>query len=349
MRKTASIFFILILCLISSLQATDSENATLTAIKGVSVGHYTDEKSMRGCTVIKFPANGAVAGVDVRGAAPGTCETDLLAPENLVDRINGLLLTGGSAFGLHSAAGVMQRLEEEGCGLDVGSVKVPIVPAAAVFDLAVGDPKVRPDAKWGYIACKNASTAPVKQGNAGAGTGATVGKSFGMEKAMKGGVGSYAIRIDGGVIVAAIAVVNAMGDVVDPMTGKIIAGARGSEKGTFIDTEAMLIGNRKMSMGPGLNTTIGVVAVNAPYTKTQLTKIAQMSHDGMARAIRPVHTMYDGDTIFAVSVADPDVKVAPDMNVIGAAAVQAFSMAVVEAVKNARGVEGIPSYSEWKK
>jgi L-aminopeptidase/D-esterase-like protein len=338
--------FALAVCLIFPL-ASHAENTTLTSIKGISVGHVTDGENLKGVTVIRFPRDGAFAGVDVRGSAPGTCETDLLAPVNLVDRINALVLSGGSAYGVHSAAGVMKCLEEDGIGLDTGGILVPIVPAAIIFDLAVGKSSVRPTADWGYKACKGASGNPVEQGNVGAGTGATVGKMFGKDHAMKGGLGSYSIDLPGGVIVSALVAVNTVGDVIDPSTGKILAGTRAKEKGTFEDSTRLLRENASITIFPGRNTTIGVVATNARYSKTELTKIAQMAHDGLARAIRPAHTMYDGDTIFAVSVPDRSVRARPSVTTIGSAAADAFAEAIVQAIKHADGIEGYPSIKDW--
>jgi len=322
-------------------------NETITAIKGIRVGHVTDKESLKGLTVIRFPKEGATAGVDVRGSAPGTCETDLLAPVNLVDKVNAIVLSGGSAYGIHSAGGVMKCLEEEGLGLDTGGILVPIVPAAVIFDLSVGSSSIRPTAEWGYKACKEATDEPVKEGNFGAGTGATVGKMFGMRKAMKGGLGSYSVNLPGGVVVAALAAVNTVGDVIDPDNGKIIAGTRGRQKGEFEDSAKLLRENASVTIFPGRNTTIGVVATNAQFNKTELTKIAQMAHDGLARAIRPAHTMYDGDTIFAASVPNRSVKGRPSVTTVGSVAADAFAEAVLRAIENAEGIEGYPSSKEW--
>jgi L-aminopeptidase/D-esterase-like protein len=249
------------------------------------------------------------------------------------------LLTGGSAFGLDAAGGVMQFLEENRAGYSIGQVKVPIVPAAVIFDLLIGDSKVRPDKKMGYMACLNATDGSVKEGNVGAGTGATVGKILGMNMCMKSGVGTTSISITarGSVTVGAIVVVNALGDVVDPRTGNIIAGARDPETGNFIDTvKRMTSSGPKSKPGMG-NTTIGVIATNAQLNKSSATKVAQMAHDGLARVIRPVHTMADGDTIFALSTD----KVAADVNVVGTAAAEVMAEAVVRAVKSAKDVANI--------
>lgn len=312
---------------------------TITDVPGIKVGHATDMVAMTGCTVV-LCEDGATAGVDVRGSAPGTRETDAIRPTTIVEKVNAVLLTGGSAFGLDAAGGVMQFLEEKGYGYPARSVKVPIVPAAVIFDLSIGDSKVRPDKKMGYIACLNADIGQVQEGNVGAGTGATVGKILGMNMCMKSGLGTASIRITarGDVIVGAIVVVNALGDVVDPRAGNIIAGARDPETGKFIDTV-----KRMTSPGPKLkpgitNTTIGVVATNARLDKIGATKVAQMAHDGLARAIRPVHTTFDGDTLFALSTGD----IAADLNVIGTAAAEVIAEAIARAVKTAKDAAGIP-------
>jgi len=310
----------------------------ITDVPGIKIGHATDMAALTGCTVI-LCEEGATAGVDVRGSAPGTRETDAISPTNLVDKVHGILLTGGSAFGLDAAGGAMQFLEENGAGYSIGQVKVPIVPAAVIFDLLIGDSKVRPDKKMGYLACLNATDGPVKEGNVGAGTGATVGKILGMNMCMKSGVGTASIRITarGGVTVGAIVVVNALGDVVDPRTGNIIAGARDPVTGNFIDTVKRMTSSGPKSKPDTGNTTIGVIATNAQLNKSSATKVAQMAHDGLARAIRPVHTMADGDTIFALSTG----KAAADVNVVGTAAAEAMAEAVVRAVKTAKDAANI--------
>jgi L-aminopeptidase/D-esterase-like protein len=326
-----------------------NQNDTITAIKGISVGHYTDLGNLTGCSVIRFPPNGAIAGVDVRGSAPGTRETDLLNPTNLVERIHALVLGGGSAFGLDAASGVMKCLEEDGIGLDTGSeIKVPIVPAAVLYDLSVGNSKVRPNDAWGYIACKEAEKMPVMQGNVGAGSGATVGKIMGMDKAMKAGLGSYAITLPNGVIVAALCIVNAVGDIINPKTGKIVAGARASKKGLFLNSSEYLKEKSISSIFTGSNTTIAVVATNAKFTKTQLSKIASMAHDGIARAINPSHTMFDGDTIFAVSVPSEDETTSIGVTVAGSIAADTLVESILRGVKSAESIAEFPSSSEWK-
>ncbi len=300
-------------------------NNTLTAVPGIRVGHAQDGAALTGCTVILCEA-GAVGGVDQRGGAPGTRETDLLRPMHRVERVHGVLLTGGSAFGLDAAGGVMRYLEERGAGFDVGVARVPIVPAAVIFDLAIGRADVRPDAALAYQACLNATTDPVRDGSVGAGTGATVGKILGMQNATKSGVGSACVEIADGLFVGAIAVVNALGDVVEPHTGEIIAGAR-TEAG-FADTLTVMRNFQALAAAPSDNTVIGVVATNARLSKEEANKVAQMAHDGLARAIRPAHTMYDGDTIFALSTGD----VKADVNLIGAFAAEVFAEAIARGV-----------------
>jgi L-aminopeptidase/D-esterase-like protein len=274
---------------------------TFTDVPGVAVGHYTDAQALTGCTVVLTP-QGAVAGVDVRGSAPGTRETDCLQPGNLVQQAHAILLTGGSAFGLDAASGVMRWLEERQHGFEVANLHVPIVPSAVIFDLAVGNPRIRPNADNGYQACQAASHQPLQHGNVGAGTGASVGKVFGVSACMRGGIGSAALRVHG-VTVGALVVCNALGDVVDPQHGKVIAGARErADSLQLIDThQAHLSGRSGQKLSAGQNTTIGVIATDAKLNALQVTRLAQIGHDGLARTIRPVHTPYDGDTLFALS------------------------------------------------
>ena len=299
-----------------------SMNQTITAIDGIKVGHATNATARTGCTVILCPA-GATAGVDVRGAAPGTRETEALRPGRLVQKAHAVLLTGGSAFGLDAASGVVQYLEEQNIGFPAGPVRVPIVPAAVIFDLAVGDAKVRPDREMGYQACLNATDEPVAMGAVGAGTGATVGKAPGVTPS-QGGVGSACKYLDSGLIVAAITVVNALGNVVHPETGEILAG--GKENGGFVDiTERLLDAN----LVPGTNTTIGVVATNAALSPAETARIAEMAHDGMARAIRPSHTMFDGDTLFTLATG---AHTGSSVNTIGILAAEVVAAAIVNAV-----------------
>jgi L-aminopeptidase/D-esterase-like protein len=301
-------------------------NNTITAVPGIRVGHAQNEEALTGCTVI-LCEDGAVGGVDQRGGAPGTRETDLLRPLHRVEKVHGVLLTGGSAFGLDATGGVMRYLEERGIGFDVGVARVPIVPAAVIFDLAIGRADVRPDAAMAYQACLNATTDPVVEGSVGAGTGATVGKILGMPNATKAGVGSACVEIANGLFVGAIAVVNALGDVIDPRTGAIIAGAR-SEDG-FADTLQVMRQFQAMTSASSSNTVIGVVATNAQLSKEEANKVAQMAQDGLARAVRPAHTMYDGDTIFVLSTGE----IKADVNLIGAFAAEVFAEAIVRSVR----------------
>jgi L-aminopeptidase/D-esterase-like protein len=313
----------------------------VTDVRGIRVGHFTDPRRPTGCTVI-LAEDGAVAGVDVRGAAPGTRETDLLEPGNLVERVHAVLLSGGSAFGLDAAGGVVRWLEERGVGLQVGPARVPIVPAAILFDLLVGDHRVRPDAEAGYAACVAAAAEPPAEGSVGAGAGATVGKLFGIGRAMKGGIGTASVRV-GGVTVGAIVAVNAVGDVIDPRSGAVIAGAR-TEDGTrpLRTSESMLRGDWPAASAPvtqpGGATTIGLVATDAVLDKAQARRLAQVAHDGFARAIDPVHTPYDGDTIFALATGASGLRA--DLAVLGVAAALVTAAAVVRGVSLARGISG---------
>jgi L-aminopeptidase/D-esterase-like protein len=327
-----------------------SANVTLTAVPGLKVGHFTLSQRPTGCTVVLAEA-GAIAGVDVRGAAPGTRETDLLNPVNTVERVHGIVLAGGSAFGLDAASGVVRFLDEKGVGFKVTShgvpVTVPIVPAAVLIDLGVGgSPKIRPDAECGYQAAVAATDHPVTEGSVGAGAGATVGKSAGFQRAMKGGVGSAAVIMPDGLIVAALAAVNALGDVIDPATGRVVAGVRTPDGRGLADARVLL---REGTMQPGTiggNTTLGVVATNRTLTKTQATKIAQMAHDGFARVLCPVHTPADGDVIFALSTASDTGAV--DITRIGSLAAQVMADAVLRAVTQATGLPGYPAVRDLK-
>ncbi len=279
--------------------------------------------------------------MDVRGAAPGTRETDALRPMTLVERVHAVLLTGGSAFGLAAADGVVRYLEEQGIGFDAAVAKVPIVPAAVIFDLMLGGATVRPTAEMGYAATRAASRGPVEEGSVGAGCGATVGKLLGMRSAMKGGVGTWAVNLPGGVIVGALVVVNAFGDVLDEHTGQVLAGARDPATGRFLNTaDALIRGQRAPAFTA--NSTLGVVATNAALTKEQANKLAQLGHDGLARVISPVHTMIDGDTIFALSIGTAKA----DAMAVGAAAVQAIAESVKRAVQLATGLAGIAGLAD---
>ena len=330
--------------------ASNSSAAGFTSIPGVEVGHFTDTRRPTGCTAIVF-RKGAVAGVDVRGAAPGTRDTELLNPVNTVQQIHAIMLSGGSAYGLETASGAMRYLEEQGIGFHLGNQIIPIVPAAILYDLPVGvshgNEHVRPDAAAGYAACKAASNGPVAEGSIGAGAGATIGKYFGPRSMMKSGIGSAGMTIGNtGIIVAAIVAVNAVGDIRDPATGRIIAGARKPDGSGFIDTMARLREGHSATIESGSNTTIGVVATNAIFDKAQMTKIAQMAHDGLARAVNPVHTTMDGDTIFAASIGA--AKAPMDHGVIGAIAAEVMTEAVLRAVKLATGLPGIPAYRDLR-
>jgi L-aminopeptidase/D-esterase-like protein len=331
----------------SSLQASETNGAGgITDVQGIKVGHFTESRKPTGCTVLIFE-KGATAGVDVRGSAPGTRDTDLLNPVNTVQQVQAIVLSGGSAFGLAAADGVMRYLEEHGLGFHIGQAIVPIVPAAILYDLDFGDQKIRPTAESGYKACQAATTGRVEEGSVGAGAGATIGKMFGMKSAMKSGLGTASVRVgDTGIVVGAIVAVNAVGDVFDPKLGKIIAGARKPDGSGFLDTMQQWREGRGPEPTAGANTTIGVVATNVAFDKAQATKIAQMAHDGLARTINPVHTPYDGDTIFAVATGA--IQTRANHGVIGAIAADAMSQAVLRAVMNARGLPGLPSYSDLK-
>lgn len=300
-------------------------------IDGIKIGNAQSLKGRTGCTVV-ICENGAPAGVDVRGGSPGTRETDLLNPVNLVDRIHAILLSGGSAFGLDAAGGVMQYLEEKNVGFDVKVTKVPIVCGAVLFDLNVGDYKIRPDKKMGYEACKNSELGLCENGNVGAGTGATVGKILGPDYSMKGGLGTFAIQ-EGDLKIGAVIAVNCLGDIVDPKTGQIIAGALSRDRKSFVNTEKVMVTrySEKRNLFNG-NTTIGVVVTNGKFTKSEMNKIASMSHDGYARTMRPAHSMFDGDTIFTMSTGDIEA----DMSVVGFLAAHVVEKAIINSVKNVK-------------
>jgi L-aminopeptidase/D-esterase-like protein len=307
----------------------------ITEVAGIEVGHFTDPRRPTGCTVV-LARGSAVAGVDVRGAAPGTRETDLLHPTNTVERVHAVLLTGGSAWGLDAAGGVMRWLDEQGIGLAVGPARVPIVPGAVLFDLPLGDHRIRPDAAAGYAACQAASRQPPQEGNVGAGAGAVVGKVFGLQRAMKGGIGSAAVTVDG-VTVGAIVACNALGDVFDPDTGALLAGARSADGRQLLDARrALLRGELPRSVMSGTNTTIGVIATDAVITKADAARLATVGHDGLARTINPAHTMYDGDTLFALGTGASGRS--PGMLTLAAMAAETCALAVVRAVRAARGI-----------
>jgi len=306
----------------------------ITDIPGIRVGHDTNLEAGTGCTVILCDTP-AVGGVDVRGGAPATRETDLLHPLHMVEEVHAIILTGGSAFGLDAAGGVMRYLEEHSIGIDIGVAKVPIVPAAAILDLGFGSASVRPDAASGYRACEQATAEAIPQGNIGAGTGATVGKLLGPGFMMKGGLGSASTRMDDGTLVGAIVVVNALGDVIDPQTQQVIAGAR-NPLGGFI------------ASNPFGNTTIAVIATSANLPKDATNKVAQMAHDGIAQVIRPAHTMFDGDTVFALALGTASqpkeaATTASQVSMIGATAAATLARAILNAVRNATALHGVPS------
>lgn len=339
-----------------------TSDGSLTDVPGLRVGHAHNRDAQTGCTVVVCEAEGAVAGVDVRGAAPGTRETDLLEPGNLVERVHAVVLTGGSVFGLDAACGVVRWLEERGVGYDTGVARVPIVPAAVIFDLAVGDASVRPDYLMGYEACERATSEAVEEGRVGVGAGATVGKILGLPMASPGGVGTASLRLPNGVTVGALVVVNAFGDIIDPSSGRILAGARAPRGGGWLDTQraieqaAFANATRKhetrkkaearkktaphdQQSAPrqpfsGIeNTTLAVVATDAALTKAQARKVAAMAHDGLARALRPIHTMFDGDTIFALSTGE----LVADVTTIGAVAAELVARAIARVGRAARG------------
>ncbi len=306
----------------------------ITDIPGIRVGHDTNLEAGTGCTVVLCDAR-AVGGVDVRGGSPATRETDLLRPMHMVEEVHAIVLTGGSAFGLDAASGVMHFLEERKRGLDTGVARVPIVPAAAIFDLAFASASIRPDAAAGYRACEQATAAAVSQGNRGAGTGATVGKRLGAALMMKGGLGSASLRMEDGTLVGAIVAVNAFGDVIDPHTQQVIAGARGPLGGFVFPN-------------PFGNTTIAVVATSASLSKEAINKVAQMAHNGLAQTISPAHSMFDGDTVFALAVgplAPPSPATALQISGIGAAAATTLARAIIKAVRRASDLHGIPAAS----
>lgn len=329
------------------------KNASLTAIAGITTGHVTDEFNLTGVTVVRFAGDGARAAISVQGAAPGTRETDLLEPGNLVERVHAIVLTGGSAYGLDAASGVMAALEEEGIGLPAfEDTVVPIVPAAVLFDLSVGSSTVRPDTTWGYKAAKEATDSPIPSGNVGAGMGATVGKLLGPSQAMKGGLGSALVHLDSGVIVSALVAVNAVGEVVDSASNKVIAGIRASDVGRYESAVDLALGDAAIESVAATNTTLGLVGTNANLNRTQLKKVSEMAHDGMARAIRPIHTQFDGDTVFAVSMPGSEVEMTVNadaqLNSIGIAAAKVLELAIVDAVRSAKSVGGIVASCDWQ-
>lgn len=317
---------------------------TITAVPGIKVGHAQDETALTGCTVILTGPEGATAGVDVRGGAPGSREIALLSPEKHVEKVHGILLTGGSAYGLAAADGVMQYLREREIGFETGVIPVPIVPAAVLFDLALGKPNW-PDAAMGYQACTAASSGETKQGNVGAGLGASVGKIMGMQHAMKGGLGSSAVELSNGVIIGAIAAVNCGGDVKDPETNKLIAGAYHQDKSKFFDTMQVMRNRLAKQDFSGENTTLAVVATNAALSKSEAKKVAEMAQNGLAKTLWPAHTTFDGDTVFALSTGEFET----DISLVGAQAAEVVAQAILQAVKTADSVADLLSYSDLDK
>ena len=309
---------------------------SITDVPGIEVGHFTDTRRPTGCSVV-ICRNSATGSVSVRGASPGTRETNLLDPTSRVEQVHAVLLSGGSAWGLGAASGVMQWLDEQGIGMNVGMCRVPIVPAAVLFDLALGDSTIRPSAQDGYIASMNASTRNTEQGNVGAGAGATVGKLYGIHRAMKGGIGTASVTV-GKITVGALVACNALGDVIDPNTGALIAGARYENSKQLCDARnSILLGSPPLPIISGTNTTIGVIATDAKLNKIQTHLLSQIGHDGLARSINPVHTLYDGDTLFALATGESTEPV--DMTVLCVMAAEAVANATVQAVKLATSLQ----------
>ena len=317
----------------------DTPTGCIAQVQGLRAGHFNHPARPTGCSVVIAP-QGATAAVDVRGAAPGTRETDLLAPGNLVEHVHAVVLSGGSAWGLEAATGVMQWLQEHGIGLETGYGKLPLVPAAVLFDLGVGDSRIRPDASTGYQACQQAGTQPLAAGNVGAGAGATVGKLFGMDCAMKGGAGSASMTVRG-VTVGALVACNAVGDVINPRNGHVLAGSRMAANTLELrhTTHALLHGEPPVLALPGTNTTIGIIATDAVLTRPQAQRLAVAGHDGLARCISPVHTQLDGDTLFALATGASNIAV-PDIDMLTLAAMSAHvtQMAVLRAIGQARSL-----------
>jgi L-aminopeptidase/D-esterase-like protein len=331
-------------------QSFPQPSGSITDVEGVKIGHFTETKRPTGCTVI-LTEEGAVGGVDQRGGAPGTRETDLLNPVNHVEKVNAVVLSGGSAFGLATADGVMRYLEEKGFGYQAGRIRVPIVPAAILFDLGVGDSSIRPTAESGYKACQAAGATAPEQGNVGAGAGATVGKMLGPGRGMKGGFGTASVRLPNGLVVGAVVATNGVGDVWNHISGKLVVGARTADGKHLADVMALMRKGELPSMQPrATNTTIGAVATNAELTKVQATKMAQMASDGFAMSIRPVHTPGDGDTIFSLSTCR--MKMSIDnrwLGIIGALAADVMAQAIVSAVLHAKSIPGFAAVADLEK
>ena len=322
----------------------------IARVQGIQVGHFTDPRRPTGCSVVLCP-QGAVGGVDVRGAAPGTRETDLLDPSHLVQQVHGITLSGGSAWGLDAASGTMRWLEEQGAGLDIGVGRIPLVPAAVLFDVMLGDMRIRPDAAAGYAACQAASHERPAEGSVGAGAGAVVGKIFGHTRAMKGGIGTASFTVDG-VTVGALVACNALGDVYHPHTGQLLAGARTADGQQLLGArDALLRGEAPSAILAGSNTTLGVVATDAQITKPQAQRLATVAHDGLARAINPVHTMSDGDTLFALGTGQSGRSLG--LMTLFTLAAEAVALATARAILLAQSVdvagqERLPSWADWQ-
>lgn len=333
----------LVLCagtiVVAAQQPPAIANATLTAVPGIKVGHFTLAERPTGCTVVLIEG-GAVAGVEVRGAAPATSETDLLAPEKMVQQIYGIVLSGGSTFGLDARSGAVKFLEEKKIGVAYGGLRIPIVPAASIFDLPVGDGRIRPAADCGYRAASAATTGPVTEGSVGAGAGATAGKYFGMGRATKTGIGSAARTLPDGTIVAALVVANPFGDIIDAATGRTVAGVRNESGGGFSDVRTLMRSGAPRASGGG-NSTIGVIATNARLSKAQAHYLAQLADDGYTRAIWPVHTIVDGDVVFAIATGTGSAE--PDLIALGAIAGDVMASAVVRAATEATRLPGLPA------
>ncbi len=313
---------------------------TLADVPGIAVGHTTNLEGLTGCTVVLCP-EGAVAAVDVRGGAPGTRETDLLGPARLVQKVHAILLTGGSAFGLAAADGVVRFLADRGVGQPVGSHRVPIVPAAVLFDLGIGESHAFPDAVAGWHAAATARSDGVEEGCVGAGTGATVGKVLGIGQAVKSGIGTAALRLGTGITVGALVAVNALGDVVNPITGQVIAGARHPTTGAYVSAVTQILQGNLSPLSPGpTNTTIGVVATDASLGRDDLARVATAAHDGLARVVRPAHTLFDGDTFFALATGRSTAQVNPVA--VSVAASEVVATAIIRAVMNARSLGNLP-------
>jgi L-aminopeptidase/D-esterase-like protein len=324
----------------------ESSAGAITDIPGIRVGQVSHEAGRTGCTVVLTPP-GTVGGVDKRGGAVGSRQTDPLDVMHVVQEVHAVVLAGGSAFGLDAASGVVRYLQERGVGFDVRVGRVPIVPTAILFDLGIGDGDVRPDAEMGYAACLAAAADRPAEGNAGAGMGATVGKVMGPAAAMKSGIGTAALGLGSSLVVGALVAANPFGDIVDPASGAIVAGARelGTSGASFVDSRNVLYqmaDGSKMRFGSEDNTVIGVVATNARLDKRACTKVAQMAQDGIARAVRPAHTMFDGDTIFALATGEVEA----DLNVIGTFAAEVVATAILRAVRHAVGIPGFPSVKD---